>query len=75
MSNTHKYKLEIGDYVFKGECEYTNAGLLSLEETSDEKMSQKVFDIVRQILELLGPLPEKYNDITLFKVYPIDGEE
>lgn len=72
---THKYKLKIGEHTFKGECEYSNAGLVAFEETSTEKMSERHYKAVRSILDLLGPLPDEYSDLVLFKVSPIGEEE
>lgn len=70
MAYTHEFKLQIGENTFKGDCEYSNAGLVSFKETSNNLMSQKVLDAVRLILDTLGPLPDSYTDFTLFKVSP-----
>ena len=37
MANTHDWKLKVGSYTFKSECEITDAGVLAYTEDSDEK--------------------------------------
>lgn len=68
MNATHNYKLEIGDITFKGDIEMNNAGLVALKETSGEHMSDKYHDALRSVLEILGQLPEKYDDLKTFKL-------
>jgi hypothetical protein len=69
---THEFKLKVGEYTFKGECEYTDAGLIAWKETGEDLMPDNVASAVRTILELLAPLPEKYTDFELFKVSLIE---
>lgn len=70
MPYTHEFKLEIGEHTFKGDCEYSDAGLVSFKETGGDLMSKDILEAVRLILSALGPLPESYTDFTLFKVSP-----
>ena len=68
MAYTHKYKFEVGDYTFKGDIEYSNAGLVAYEEDSNPAMPKKVADALKQVLSILGVLPETYSDLKLFKI-------
>ena len=68
MASTHTFELKVGNYTFEGECEYTDAGLLSWKETGENNMPENVEKSVQVILELLGPLPEKYTDLKSFEL-------
>lgn len=71
MAMTHKVKFEVDGHTFKADCEYTNAGLVVWKETGTDLMPEKTKEVVRKILDLLGPIPQDYTGFTLFKVSPI----
>ena len=68
MNATHTWELQIADTTFEGECEYTNAGLLQFSETGETQMSGRLKEALRQILDILGPLPEEYTDLKSFEL-------
>lgn len=68
MTKTHKWELVIAENKFEGECEYSNAGLVSFNETSEDLMSDEIKEAVRKILSFLGPLPTTYTDLTKFEL-------
>ena len=65
---THTWELQIADTTFEGECEYTNAGLLSFNETNGTQMSGRVKEALKRVLDILGPLPEEYSDLKKLEI-------
>ena len=68
MAYTHEYKLEVGEYTFKGDVEITNAGIVAYTEDDDPAMPQKTKDAVKRVLDILGVLPEVYTDLKIFRL-------
>ena len=68
MANTHNYELVIGTTTFGGSIEINNAGVVSYQETSVNKMSKRIQGALLVILDELAKLPEEYSDLKKFEV-------
>ena len=68
LSTTHKYRLEVGSQVFKGNVEINAIGVLAYEQDGTPYMPEQTRHIVENIINALGGLAPIYGNIDLFKL-------